>query len=557
VSATETAGSTLRELLRAYHQAWFRYHPDAAVDAGVEGYAHLLTPYDDEARGALVCLNDELLVALEELTESALDPDDGIDLALARGGARLENERLLDLDPRRADPERLLPVNAVYQLTIRPVADFAGALMARLSTIPAHLDGARHFLSPRAAHVPALWLRSAVASARHGVEFLRGLPACPKFDGSAPAGLEAAIAAAEQALLRFADFLEKETASHAHGEVACGEQYFRHLLRERHFLDVSPDVLYAFGERLVDETRRELRDACRELTGSGDLSAALARLHAEHPSAERLLDVYRDSMRAARAFVAQHGLVTLPARECLDVVETPVFLRNQIPFAAYCDPAPNDPEQRGLYYVTPPQDAEQLAEHDNTGLMNTCAHEAWPGHHLHFATVNGNPAARTLPRLLHASATCYEGWALYSEQLMHEAGFLDRPGSRVLLLRDRLWRALRILIDVEIHTRGVSPERAAQRLVEELGFPRSQAMADVTWYTRSPTVPLGYAAGWALINALRDRWSTHHPDGGLKEFHDRLLSVGAIALPLVIQRAFGDADWLAVRDRVFGSGAVE
>ena len=266
--------------------------------------------------------------------------------------------------------------------------------------------------------------------------------------------------------------------------------------------------------------------------------------------ADELLSVYRRQMEAARTFVAKHGLVTMPTHESLDVVETPVFLRHQIPFAAYCEPMPGDPEQRGFYYVTPPTDAAELAEHDTAGLMHTCVHEAWPGHHLQFVTANGNAVARSLPRLLNASATLYEGWALYSEQLMHEQGFLNRPEQRVLLLRDRLWRALRIVIDVDIHTRGVSAEAAAERLVAQLGFPQSQAMGELTWYTRAPTVPLGYATGWALINALRDRVQAKS-GAKLREFHDRLLSQGSVALPKTIERAFGKALWQQVRREVF------
>jgi uncharacterized protein (DUF885 family) len=279
---------------------------------------------------------------------------------------------------------------------------------------------------------------------------------------------------------------------------------------------------------------------------------ALARIRADHPPADRLLTAYRTAMTEARDFVAAHDLVSLPARERLDVEETPAFLRNQIPFAAYYEPAPNDPSQQGRYYVTPPANDAELAEHDMTGLRHTCVHEAWPGHHLQFVIANGNPRARTLPRLLYPSATLYEGWALYSEQLMHKSGFLDSPASRVLLLRDRLWRALRVMIDVEVHARGVTPERAAQRLVEELGFSPAHALAEVTWYSRAPTVPLGYATGWAMIIALRDEWRARNPAAPLREFHDRLLSAGSVALPLVIERVFGAAQWQSARARVFG-----
>jgi uncharacterized protein (DUF885 family) len=319
-------------------------------------------------------------------------------------------------------------------------------------------------------------------------------------------------------------------------------------LRYRHFLDIDADALHAFGETLVAETSKALRDAARDLGADEDLATITRRVQANHPAAEQLLDVYRQQMQAARAFVAARGLVSMPPTERLDVVETPVFLRHQIPFAAYQEPMPTDAGQQGYYYVTPPADAEQLAEHNYASLMHTCVHEAWPGHHLQFVTANGNATARTLPRLLNASATLYEGWALYCEQLMHEQGFLDRPEQRFLLLKDRLWRALRIVIDVEIHTRGLSLDAAADRMVQCLGFPREQAMADLTWYTRAPSIPMGYATGWALINAARKRAM---PDFTLKGFHDRLLSVGSVALPLVLQRAFGAALWSDVREAVF------
>ncbi|MFL6714076.1 MAG: DUF885 family protein, partial [Sulfurifustis sp.] len=174
------------------------------------------------------------------------------------------------------------------------------------------------------------------------------------------------------------------------------------------------------------------------------------------------------------------------------------------------------------------------------------------GHHLQFVTANGHAIARSLPRLLNPSASFYEGWALYTEQLMQEQGFLDRPESRIVLLRDRLWRALRIVLDVELHTRGLTVDQAAERMVKALGFPRSQAEADLAWYTRSPTVPLGYAVGWRLINVLRAREVGAADTPSLRMFHDRLLAAGSIALPLVIQRMFGDATWRAVRGSVFG-----
>jgi len=554
VSKSTTDAARFDELVRTYYQAWFRFHPEAAVDAGVPGYAHLLTPCGDEEKGALVCLNDELRVELEDIDARVLDADRRVDYEVLAGAVQLENQYLLDIEAMHPDPQRWLPVNAIYQLTIRQVENFDDAMAARLAAIPGHLSAAQMRLSARARYIPPLWVSAAAQSARGGVEFMRALAAHPKIAASAKREMVTAhLEKAVLALGHYADFLEGGVAAEAKGAFACGPEYFSHLLRQRHFIDVSADALHAFGQRLFDETQRELEAACEEVFGHRDVARAMRSIQSKHPAAGELLSVYTATLQAARAFIAERGLVTLPATERVEVIDTPVFLRHQIPFAAYCEPTPHDPAQIGYYYVTPPVDTEQLAEHDTVGLMHTCVHEAYPGHHLHFVTTNGHAAARSLPRLLNPSATCYEGWALYCEQLMQEEGFLSHPQSRITLLRDRLWRALRICLDVELHTRGLTLDAAADRLVAALGFPRSQAIADVTWYTHAPTVPLGYATGWALINALRERVRAAEPEMSLKAFHDRLLSTGAIALPLAIQRAFGEKMWHEVKQAVFGS----
>jgi uncharacterized protein (DUF885 family) len=539
-------------VLADYYRAWFRYHPEAAVEVGAPGYAGLLTPYGDDERGALVHLNDALLVALEELDGGAPGPDQSLDLDLVRNAARLENKRLIELEARQTDPGRPLPVNAIYQLLVRTVEDFPAALAARLQAVPAHLEGARDWLRPRAHRVPPLWLESAVLGARHGAEFVRELPDHPKVRAAALSGLEALTQAAVRALGEYADFLEREIAVAARGEFACGRDYFEELLARHHYLDVGSAELRAFGERLFERTAAELRAVCRELAGDEDAQTLARRLRADHPAAAELLGAYREAMQAAHAFLARHDLVALPEPAALEVVETPLFLRHQIPFAAYHEPEPADPRQQGYYYVTPPQDEAELGEHDRIGLRHTCVHEAWPGHHLQFVTANLHPVARSLPRLLNPSATLYEGWALYCEQLMQEQGFLDRPQSRFILLKDRLWRALRIVLDVDLHTGGLAIADAAERMVRALGFPRSQALAELRWYSQSPTVPMGYATGWALIGALRERLRASEPGFTLRKFHDRLLSQGSIALALAIRRAFGEPAWRAARETVFG-----
>ncbi len=244
-------------------------------------------------------------------------------------------------------------------------------------------------------------------------------------------------------------------------------------------------------------------------------------------------------MEAAREFVKEKNLVSFPPREELHVVPTPEFRRHEIPFAAYLSPSPNDPNQVGYYYVTPVGDDDLLREHNWVGLENTSVHESYPGHHLQFSVANSIPAASTLPRLMNESSVFYEGWALYCEQLMQEQGFLRSREHRFVMLKDRLWRALRIIIDVKTQTGQMTYDEAADLMVRELHFPRAQACGDLNWYSQSPSGPMGYALGWSIINRLRvEEQKRLGTNFNLREFHDTLLSAGSISLPLVEKRHF-------------------
>ncbi len=427
------------------------------------------------------------------------------------------------------------------------MADLKSALTTRLQAIPDYMRGARSQLMQEPEQIPAIWLESAITEANQGAHYFRSLETHPELSRF---GIAQLLDEAAHALEDYARYLESDIAPHAKGSFARGLDYYNMLLSHRHYLDIDADTLYKFGEQLFEKTMHELREVTKKLRGDEDITAMTASLQSQQLGNTDLISSYREAMEAAKKFVIDKQLVSIPAREQLKVVETPVFLRHVIPFAAYLDPAPNDPEQVGHYYVTPSANKD-MGEHNSVSLKHTCVHEAWPGHHLQFVTANLSNTSSTLPRLINASATLYEGWALYCEQLMHEEGFLDQAESAFVLLKDRLWRALRIMIDVEIQTRGLGIEQAAEKMQSLLGFSRSEAMAELSWYSQAPTVPMGYATGWALINATRDRLKTVNKDFNKRDFHDKLLSAGSIALPFVIRSRFGQPLWESVRKQVF------
>jgi uncharacterized protein (DUF885 family) len=539
---------TYTDLINSYYRAWFRFHPEVAVEFGVDGYAHLLAPYDDDDVGAEITLHEKLLDAIDEIDTGQLTEDQIIDLKIMQGQAILESHRLIETDWRLKEPGRFLPVNAIYQLTIRPVKNRGAALQKRLQAIPNYLRGAKSHLQTLPESIPAIWLQSAIAEAHEGVSYFRGLHHHPLLQ---PLKLDSELDTAAHALEEFACFLEQDIGKLATGSFAVGKTTFQRLLLHRHGLDISADELHAFGASLYAQVLSELKEVTRELQGNDDIASLTEKIQHRYKPDRDLLTLYKENMLTAHDFVKQHDLVTMPDQQFLHVVETPAFLRHQIPFAAYLDPMPTDSAQTGYYYVTPPQDEQSWGEHNLLSLQHTCVHEAWPGHHLQFVTANRDETSRSLPRLVNASATMYEGWALYCEQLMYEQGFLQQPESKFVLLKDRLWRSLRVMLDVELHVRDRSIEQASQVMQDKLGFSAAQALGDLSWYSQSPTVPMGYATGWLLINMTRDRLQAMNDSFSLKDFHDRLLSAGSIGLPWVISRAFGQPLWRTIRENAF------
>lgn len=539
------------DLCGQFYHSWFRYHPEEAVDVGVNGYAGQLKSYEHNDIGALISLIQKMLSALDELNQNELSDDRQIDYRIINGALRIELHDLEENDWRYRNPIEYVPVNAIYQLLIHPGENVHKAVKHRLEAIPEYLRGAKVMLSQYPERVVRQWAVTAKDIAFTGAEFIRGLERHPlvtaKFEN--PARLQPLFEAASAALYDFANYLEIDVMPKAEGKCLSGNYRFNRLLNEKHFLATDAEKVLNFGKRLAEQTEKELLAQSKQICGEQDINKALAKVRAKHPDASQLLNSYRKKMQAAHAWLLDADIVTVPEKQSLKIQQTPAFMRDVIPFAAYEPPMPLDKEQRGLYYVTTVEEDSLLAEHNQFSIDLTSVHEAFPGHHLQFVIANQNNN-HNVTRLLNASASMYEGWALYCEQLVFEQGLYNEKEHQFILLRDRLWRALRIIIDVKIHTGQFTLDQAAALLVEKLGFDLTQAQAEVTWYSSAAATPLCYAVGREIILKTREIMQVSDK-AKLKEFHDALLSQGSIALPLVIQTVFGESVWQRVHDEIF------
>ncbi|MEO0225767.1 MAG: DUF885 domain-containing protein, partial [candidate division WOR-3 bacterium] len=174
---------------------------------------------------------------------------------------------------------------------------------------------------------------------------------------------------------------------------------------------------------------------------------------------------------------------------------------------------------------------EVLRGHPVYGIPIIALHEGYPGHHLQL--VYSNRTKRKI-RKLFGSSVFAEGWALYCEEMMAEVGFYSDPRTKLLKLKDQLWRACRIIIDIGLHTEKINFDEAVNILVNDAKLERVHAEKEVTRYTFTPTQPLSYLIGKKQILEFRHDYETKLGRSfRLKDFHDQLLSFGTIPVVLI------------------------
>jgi uncharacterized protein (DUF885 family) len=310
-----------------------------------------------------------------------------------------------------------------------------------------------------------------------------------------------------------------------------GRERYDELVGLRAFDGLDADAILAIGEEQLASNKAARVAAAREIDPDAPETDVIDRIKDDHPATfEEALQAYREVMVRSRQHLIDNRIVTVPPDERIDVVPTPDYLRNVVPFAAYFSPPKFDPNPKGIYIVTPSvgNDPNAMREHNYSSISNTSIHEAYPGHHLQLAVANRHPS---LTRILTDAPEFVEGWGMYSEQLMREQGFDDAPNFRAALYTDAIWRACRIILDVRMHRGELTVEEATAFLVGHTRFEGANARAEVNRYTYTPTYQLSYLLGKVLLLQLRTDEQRRLGDKfDLRAFHDTLLNAGSLPI---------------------------
>jgi len=523
-----------------HYIAWaMESSPVMATALGAHDYDDLLADHSLAAEDERYRRSRDYLAKFER----ALDVDDKdarVDAAVAVSMVRSGIRAYERIQHRFRMPDMYLGecVYGAYVLLAKefaPLPERARNLAARLAAVPAVLDqGKRNLERP-----PRIWTEIAMEHARGGVEFFeRTVPAVAEQVPEQGSALLQSSETAARAVKDYIRFLDEDLLPRSDGDFAIGEDLWNEIARDEHMLDADAGEIERTGHRLIDETRQAMAEVAGRIAPGRDTMEVLEDLSKEHPEPNVLLHAYREAMLASRQFVVDRDLVTVPDGEWLAMQDTPAFARETTPYAAYVSPGPFEKEQQGIFWVTPvnpnlPADEREtrLRGHPTSKIAVTAVHEGYPGHHLQLVLANH---AATLPRKLGDSTLFVEGWAFYCEEMMEQQGFLTGLAGKLGRLADQLWRACRIVIDVGLHTKGMTVDQGVDMLAKLAGLERPHARAEVRRYTQSPTQPMCYLIGKLELLKVADEYRARKgPSFSLKSFHDDLLSFGSLAPKLL------------------------
>ena len=524
------APASYRDLVRSYLDLRWQLDPVAATLAGVPTHdAHLGRFSRPDVKIQIAALK-AMTNAFEEAEADALA--DEVDLTAILNDTRIWIARLEKEKPHELNPEFHLShlLTGLFALMIRDgqPAELRGrALAARLLELPRFLKDARATLQRPA----AVFTETAISVSRGGRALLR--EAIPQFAAPLPVIvrrlIEEALVPAREAYDDFAEFLAGELIERSDGDFAIGRDAFDFRLHFEHAQRETAPELLRYGESLVLELTADLVRRADEIVPGTTWRALADRLRASTPTQGELVGRYAAEMRRAREFVVARGLASVPDGP-LEVVPTPPFMEPLIPFAAYDPPGAFAEERRGWFYVTVP-DAARLKDHCVHEIACTALHEGYPGHHLQFLRAIGQ--ASPIRRIVSSPLTV-EGWALYCEELMADEGFLSSKEEIFFQRLHLLWRAVRIVLDVRLHTMGMTMDAAVRYMTESLGIGRDSAEAEVRRYCAAPAYQLCYAVGRRELLRLRDDARKRAGASfNLRAFHDEVLSYGGMPVSLI------------------------
>jgi uncharacterized protein (DUF885 family) len=549
----------LAALLDNYYEERLQFYPIEATINGDERYNdRLLIDFTDEHRSRLRTFYKEQLTYLTRFDRENLNANDQLSYDVLKRELEVNIEALgfkdnyMPLNQFSSTHLILMQMGSgqVYQ-PFKTVQDYDNWLK-RASIFPAYIDSAIIYFK-KGMHsgyvLPKILVermipqfRSVITDTAAASLFYGPVNLMPvSFDIGEKKRLSGAfnVLIAEQltpAFRRMADFLQNEylpvaRTSSGISAIPDGEKYYRFLVKQQTTTTFTPDEIYETGLSEVKRIRTEMEKTKDAVGFKGDLKSFFAYINSD-----KKFTPYKTPAEIIEAFqsiqqLIEPNLVKLfgkTPKTAFEIRQTEAF-RAASASAEY-QQGTADGSRPGVFYV-PILDATTF--NITSGMQSLFLHEAIPGHHYQISLQQEN---RKLPkfRRFGGNNAYMEGWALYCESLGNELGLYKDPYQYIGALGDEMHRAIRLVVDVSMHAKGMTREEAIQYMMANEQISEAGAVAEIERYMAIPGQALGYKIGALKIRALRTKYEQQlGTKFKVNAFHDAVLKDGALPLEVL------------------------
>ncbi|HEY2924171.1 MAG TPA: DUF885 domain-containing protein [Candidatus Eisenbacteria bacterium] len=544
LAAVTTSGNAAEKrfsaLVSDYLRGYYAFEPAWATTSGLHQYDSRL---GDRSRAAIdreIARTKRAVAEIKKIDARSLSDSARVDYDFF---SRQVEGHLFDLTEIRSwenDPSVYNYAGAIFCLVARnfaPPEERLRMVIARLEQVPRLLEsGKKNLVNP-----PAMFAQFAAEDFEGSIDFLeREVP--PAFaDVKDPPLLKSyadAKAVAEAATRGYIKWVREDLVPRAKGSYILGPERYRKKLYYDEMVDLSLDSLLRVGEQELARLEARYAAAAKKIDPNASADELVARMRADHPTADGLIPYANGLLEEMRAFCISSKFIDVPSEVRCTVRPTPSFAASRS-FASLDSPGPFEKKANEVYYnITVPKsdwDSARVEQHlqgySRWSLPSVSIHEAYPGHYVHYLYGKRAPS---LVRQTMYSGSFGEGWGLYVEEGLVDHGYRkEDPKVEFGMLRWALVRACRFQVGIRLHTKGMSMDDAIALFMKHAHMERANAEREAYRGAFDPTY-LVYTLGALQIRKLRDDAArAEGPAFDLGRFHARILSQGALPVTLL------------------------
>jgi uncharacterized protein (DUF885 family) len=340
------------------------------------------------------------------------------------------------------------------------------------------------------------------------------------------------------ALARLRDYLKNDYLASARDGFGLmymkgGDHLYRYQIQSTTTLPMTPDEIHDIGLKEVTRIKAEMDKIRQEVGFKGSLHQFFEHLRTakqfQPKSREALTQAYYTIGKEVDAKTPQYFSVV--PRSKLEIRPYEPFREKFQAGGSYEQGTP-DGSRPGTFYFN----AYDLPARSLWGVNTLYLHEGAPGHHFQISLAQENEALPSFMRF-GGNTAFVEGWALYAETLGYEMGVFKDPYQRFGTLNDEMLRAMRLVVDTGIHSKGWTRNQGIKYMLDNSGLGRTDVTAEVERYIAIPSQATAYKVGSLTIQRLRDKAKAELGDKfDIREFHAQVLNTGALPLQILEQK---------------------